>query len=85
MTAITMTPAAQENRYLGEILGKHMPEAAERTAFLNLCLEDGTRIGSHVPFVKAHVSFVKAMVEAACAWASDSLNCPHRRNGLRRA
>ena len=78
MTAITMTPAAQENRYLGEILGKHMPEAAERTAFLNLCLEDGTRIGSHVPFVKA-------MVEAARAWGSDSLNCPHRRNGLRRA
>jgi len=52
-----------------------MPDAAERTAFLNLCLEDGTRIGSHAPFVKA-------MVEAARAWASDSLNCRRRRNGL---
>jgi hypothetical protein len=77
MTATTITPAAQENRYLGDPWKAHA-RSGRAHRVLNLCLEDGTRIGSHVPFVKA-------MVEAARAWASDSLNCPRRSNGLRRA
>lgn len=53
------------NRYLGDLLGKHM-EKEDRTDFLNRKLEDGTRIGSHP-------GFVKAIIEAARQWAPEGL------------
>lgn len=53
------------NRWLGETLGKHM-DADARREFLNLKLEDGTRIGSHL-------SFVKAAIEAGRQWAPEGL------------
>lgn len=53
------------NRYLGELLGEHMDKEA-RQNFMNLRLEDGTRIGSLLPFTKA-------VIEKAREWAPDSL------------
>ena len=53
------------NRYLGEVLGKHMDQAA-RTDLMNMKMADGTRLGSHV-------GFAKGIIEAARAWAPDAL------------
>jgi len=53
------------NRYLGELLGKHMDGEA-RSNFLKLQLADGTSIG-------AHQGFVKAIVEAARQWAPEGM------------
>lgn len=47
------------NRYLSEILGPYMPDAAERKSFLDMRLQDGTRIGNHVPFVKAMAALAR--------------------------
>lgn len=53
------------NRYLGEVLGKHMDQAA-RTDLMNMKMADGTRLGSHI-------GFAKGIIEAARAWAPDAL------------
>lgn len=53
------------NRYLGDLLGKHMDQEA-RNGFLKLQLADGRSIG-------AHPGFVKAIIAAAREWSPDGL------------
>ncbi len=47
------------NRLLSESLGKYMSDKSERADFLNMRLQDGTRIGNYVPFVNWIIDLAK--------------------------
>lgn len=47
------------NRALETGLGKYLPEKADRLGFLDMRLQDGTRIGNYVPFVNFMIDIAK--------------------------